>query len=540
MERIKKFQKILFKAQSYKRSLIFILTSSFLFGFLLAFFDAIPRYKNPILDTFFFALTLFLVPSVIYSIVLNLSLNKFYKDRAFLLSLINQLLIFSSIIISLGTNRLVVSIFGILYSINLFSITGTEGRNGLIPLLFPLIYFLPIFFFLDYFMIFNLSYIFYLSILGLGIALMGSIHLTEYFFNLNIPEISAVEMISSFINDDIAIVNTGTYIDTIIQKLNFNNENGSFKVIIPWLHPGPVKGIGGGSMSTEVIKSVNKNSKGFFWHFPSSHEDDPVDPEINQRILKKEGKYISNNKSTYMLKTTSGKFTIYGQRFNDFYLFILEGRRKDDYDSTIFHEIRNLFDKDVIFVDTHNHAPFSDVDPNLVYGEGEAIRLKEAVFSLKERLDSDKLKQFKVGSHFSEGNDFFVLTLSIGKEKYMILTMDCNGISLKLTQKLNDFKKDQNYDEMLFLTTDAHDVTDFIIKEKNITSELIKLAMESSEKNMSKANVDFMQEELEDVKVLKNDWHRIFASLNYMLHFFPISLIVIFIIFFYLTFNLPL
>ena len=538
MERIKKFQKILFKAQSYKKSLITIFISSFIFGFILSFFDGIPRLQNPFIDIFIFAFILFIIPSIIYAIIINIILKKFNKDRAFLLSLINQLLIFSSIIISLGIDRLVVFIIGILYSINLFSITGTEGKKGLIPLFAPLIYFLPIFFFLDYFLIFNLSYIFFLSIIGLGIVLMGSIILTEYFFHLNIPNISVLKMVSSFINDDIAIVDTGTYIDTIIQKLNFKNDYGSFKIVIPWLHPGPLKGIGGGSMSTEVIKSLNRNRKGFFWHFPSSHEDDPVNPEINERILQKERKYSFNDKSTYLLKTTSGKFTIYGQRFNEFYLFILEGRRKDDYDSTIFHEMRNLFDKKVIFVDTHNHAPFSDVDPNLVYGEAEAVRLKEAVFKLKDRLDSDKLKQFKIGSHFSESNDFFVLTQSIADQKYLFLTMDCNGISPELTKKIIDFKKDQDYNEMLFLTTDAHDVTDFIVKEKNITSELIKLAMESSENNMSKAKVGLMQEKLEDVKVLKNDWHKIFASLNYMLHFFPVSLIVIFIIFFYLTFNL--
>ncbi len=540
MDQLKKFQKILFKSPDYKLSLALITIFSLIFGFLSGFFDRFPLIINPRTDTFIYAIFLFLLPTVIYSFITNIILKRFNLDRSFLLGLINQLLVFASIVISLGTNRLVASILGILYSINIFAITGTEGKKGIMPILIPLIYFIPVINILNRFVVFNISYVFILYIIGLGIALMGSIYITEYFFHLNIPDISAVKMISSFINDDIATVYCGTKIDTPIQKIKFQNKKENFKIVIPWLHPGPIKGFGGGSMSTEVINMLNKNKKGFFWHFPSSHEDDPVNPEINERVFKKEGKYKVNKKSSKILNTTSGKFTIYGQKFNNFYLFILEGRKKDDYDSTIFREIRNILNEKVVFVDTHNHAPFSDVDPNIVYGEREAIRLKKSIIKLKERLDQEKLYEFKISTYVSDKLDFSIINQEIDGKKYLYITLDSNGISEELTKKLYKYRNEKTYDEMIFLTTDAHNVSDFIIKEKNINLEVIDSSIIKTEKKLSKGKISFMEEILEDVKVLKDDWHKVIASLNYMFHFFPVAIIVIYIAFLYLTFNFPI
>ena len=284
IERIKKFEKILFRAPEFRKSFVLMVAFSLLFGSILVFTGEVPVFYRPIIDIFIYSFLIFFFPSAMYSVGIRIFFKKFTRDRSFLLGLINEILVFIGILISLGTNRYVVFVIGVLYTVNLFSVSGGEGKKGILPLLTPLIYFAPVFYLLNFFAIFNLTIIHFISIMGLGVAVMLCIYITEYFFHLNIPDMSAVSIVSSLINSDIADIGCGINIDTPLQKLDFKCNGKSFKMVIPWLHPGPIEGFGGGSMSTELIRKLNESGRGFFWHFPSSHEDDPANPSINDRI----------------------------------------------------------------------------------------------------------------------------------------------------------------------------------------------------------------------------------------------------------------
>lgn len=538
MERIKKFQRLFFKAPNYKKSLKFILVSSVSFAILLRILGNFIFFDQIFMDIFIYSTVIFLLPTLLYSFVIKKIFKTFNRKRSFLLGAINMLLVFIGIMFSLGTDRFVVFILGVLYSVNLLSLTGIEGKKGIVPIISPLVYFALIFHLLDYFAIFNLSYIHFVSIVSLGIVLMLCIYLTEYFFHLNIPDMSAVGILSSFINNDIATIDCGTEIDTPLQKLHFKNNVDDFKMLIPWLHPGPIKGFGGGSMSTELIDKVNEEGKGFFWHFPSSHEDDPTDPSINDRIHNFETEYDYSAKATKILKESDGKYNFYGQKFENFYVFFIDGKHKDDYDSMIYREIKRCFDEKVVFVDTHNHAPFDENDDVLEYGEKEADLVRDNIFKLKDKLDTEELHSLKVGSYVSDNKDFIVIAEKVGNEDYLLVTLDSNGISKELTKELKEFRKELGFDKVIFFTTDAHDVANFIIKEKGISAEKIEHGMELAADNMEECEVGLMEGVLEDVKVLKDDWHMFHASLNHMLHFFPVAILVIYLAFFYLTFNL--
>lgn len=538
IERIKKFEKILFRAPEFRKSFVLMVAFSLLFGSILVFTGEVPVFYRPIIDIFIYSFLIFFFPSAMYSVGIRIFFKKFTRDRSFLLGLINEILVFIGILISLGTNRYVVFVIGVLYTVNLFSVSGGEGKKGILPLLTPLIYFAPVFYLLNFFAIFNLTIIHFISIMGLGVAVMLCIYITEYFFHLNIPDMSAVSIVSSLINSDIADIGCGINIDTPLQKLDFKCNGKSFKMVIPWLHPGPIEGFGGGSMSTELIRKLNESGRGFFWHFPSSHEDDPANPSINDRIYQEEGEYVYYKKVTKLLKVSKGVFTIHGQKFEDFYIFFVEGEKKDDYDSMIFREIRSMLDEKVIFVDTHNHAPFSGHDRTLKYGEKEADVLREAVLGLKERLDNEEMYPLRVGSSISEENKFMVIIVEVDGNKYLFVTLDSNGISKRLTADLERFRSSEGYDQIIFLTTDAHDALNFLIKERGINCEKVEAAVNEAAKNIGLCEVGLMEKTMEDVKVLKDYWHMLHASLNYMLHFFPIALIVIYVAFFYLTFNL--
>jgi len=46
-----------------------------------------------------------------------------------------------------------------------------------------------------------------------------------------------------------------------VQTLKFENQTGEIDISIPWVHSGPMAGLGGGRLSTDVIEDLNQKVK---------------------------------------------------------------------------------------------------------------------------------------------------------------------------------------------------------------------------------------------------------------------------------------
>lgn len=528
-----KFKKILFKSPKPSNSLISLILFGFVFGFTSSFFDVLVFHPNFLLSFLLSSLFLML-PAVAYGLLTNYLIENFYKRRAFLLSLLNELLLFIGLLLSAYFESGLLFFLGFTFSINVLSIAGVSGRKGPVPLFYPLIYFIPLLLILHFGEIYPLTAFRGIAFFGVGFGTLFSIHIVEYFFHLNV-QASALKIFTSFLNEDVCSLDFGTEIDALIQTLRLKTGNEESVISLPWLHPGPLRYIGGGSMSSSLIDSLNGDQEeernGYFWHVPSSHEEDPCDPVTIERIfdksLSEEPDY--KEEATRILKKENECMEIYGQRLDDVYLVLLNVRKVDDYEISIFRNIREKAGKKIVFVDMHHHEP-EEEGGILLRGGKKAEILSQVILELLDDLEKEKEYQIKIGMEVSGDRKFMTLVEEVADEKYLFLTMDRNGIPKKLKEKLRDIEKGKRYDRTIFLTTDAHKSSEFLDEDEEFHLPSADLIDKASSK-LKKAQVGLHEGELKDVKVLGKESYSFEASVNFSLHLFPILLVLVYFLF---------
>lgn len=526
------FKGILFKSPHPKTSIVSMILISFLFGTLSTIFQIFTfglelPYSTLATSAFF------ILPSAIYGLLTNHIVENFYKRRAFLLAILNKTLIFFGIILSSLFQPFLLFLLGFSYTINVLSIAGISSRKNLIPLLFPLLYFVPIISALHLGEFFTFTVPMIALFISVGAANLSLIHLADYLFQLNL-QTSALDLFSSFMNNKEKKLDFGTEINAPVQTLKLKNESGDYTISIPWLHPGPSKRMGGGSLSRSLTENLNKKEgeKGYFWHFPSSHEEDPCDPNIAYEILKENTSEISEyrSKATKLLKKSGESFEIFGQKFEDIYLIFLNLEEIDDFESEIFRNIRDYTDKKVIFVDMHHHEP-SETGKILLREEEKAEKISQEIINLLEDLEKENEHSMKLGMDISESMDHMVLVLEVKDERYLFLTLDRNGIPAELDKKLETYREDLRFDETLLLTTDTHESFKFLDKNEEIdipSSDLITKVLES----VSEGEVGLHESTIKDVKVLGKKSYHFESTVVLTMHVLPILMALIHLIYF--------
>lgn len=533
MRRAIKFRKILFHAPTPKRSSVLLFFLGFVYSFL-AVALKIFYYRTTLLS-WIISYTVFVLPAIVYAVISNKVVQNFYKRRSFLLSLLNQALLFFGLVLSFLSMKLLLFFVSFSYSINVLSLIGVSGDKGPKNLLYPLIYFAPVLYVLNYYGIFAFGPLRASFFFGLGIAVFLSIYLADYYFRLGISDVSAVKIFSSFLNKELMSIVHGAEINTIHQNLVFNIDGREYEIMLPWLHPGPVRYIGGGSVSTTLIDELNKEGKGYFWHVPSCHKEDPANPQISDRILDQVSEEIEyQNKATKLLKKESGSFKVYGQKFGEFYIVFVDAEGTDDFENTIFKRIKEERDEKIVFVDLHNHPPLTN-DKILLEDEAGANKLQELIHTLLNDLNRKEKYDLKASFQISEEKKFMVLLEEISDETYLFITLDTNGISNRLKEKLNILARGNEFDETLILTTDAHQSIRFLSEEAKIESDKIEDSVKEALETLKSAEVGISEAELKNIQVLGNDSYHLQTSVNFVIHLFPM-----FLFFIYILFILPL
>lgn len=527
MKKVARFEKILFQSPPPWKSVLLILISTFLYGAVLRLDLGVGGFYGIL----YASIVLFAVPSLIYGLISSVSVKNFYRGRAFLLSFINQTFLFLSLIsINLDPS---VSLFllGFLYSLNILSLIAASSEKGPLPLLFPLLYFIPVGYLLSHYGIFAVSQIRIISFLCLGIATWISVRIVDYFLSLNMPEISAVSLLSSFINGEPRKIGGGKPVSVLLNAIDFRGPD-DFIVVVPWLHPGPMGSIGGGSMSPSIIEKLNSNGSGYFWHVPTSHEDNPTDPAVSDGIVErtKNGKFDFAQRSTRLLKESAEDMRFYGQRFGEFYLIFVDVNGVDDFEKSIFEEIRESTGKKIIFVDVHDHLPLTG-EKVLLKNDERSERMGKTVFGLLERLEKEEEHQVRAGKSVSDDGSAMALIEDIGGEKYLFITVDRNGLTEELVEYFEKFR-DGSFDEVIVLTTDTHESVSFLRDPKESSCEEIQDNVDSAANSMEKVEIGVLEEKMEDLEVMGKDAHVLEASVSFLIHLFLLHLLIIYFSFF--------
>ncbi len=524
------FKRINFRAPDFKSSIVGIIVLGIIFSFLGTYFDFLNVFDS-FLDSWVFSSVLFIVPALFYGSILDITSKRSDARRTYLMSLINMSILFLGLVLSVYSEIGFLFLIGVMLSHNVIGYAGSNASIGVLPILCPFIYFGPVFAALHYTGIFIFALPQVLAFLGLGLGTFLIVYFVEKLFKTVVP-VSAVELFSNFLNKNEMSLDIGKDSDVLLNNLVLKNSE---KLIftIPWIHPGPLRDIGGGGISGKLIESINEDlgedTGGFFWHNPSFHDVDPCDPEISEDVLDEcsfeDVEY--HDECTKLLENDDLEIKLYGQRIGENYLIFLKVKGADDYDNSIFRAVREKSGKNVAFVDTHQLQPGKQ-GALLSRYEERSEKIIEECLSFLEELEEAEEYELKAGFEISEGKDKMALVEEIGEEKFLILGMDRNGLPDWLRDDLEKF--DEDYDKVVSLTTDSHQTIEFL--EESDASEAPSMELvESAEEGLEKVRIGLTEKWLEDVRLMDQDFHKFFTGVAYSVLSFPVLLALIYIIY---------
>lgn len=505
-----------------KYSISGIVGLGLIFGFLTHFFGLLPFFQghwfSPLADA-----TFFIVPPILYGLLLDVISTSSKRERTFFISLENMCIVFIGLVLGVFSEVLFLFLVGVMFTYNVVGFVGVNMTFGASPIIFPLFYFGSVLAVLHFTGGFVMEFSQMLAFLGVGAGAVLVVFINEKVLNAALP-ISSVKLFSKFVNEERMDLDVGIKTDALLQRLFM--KNGGKKIFyIPWVHPGPLKTVGGGPISGDIIDGVNErfgeDVEGFFWHVPSYHDMDPCNSDFGERVLEEpvdeEPEYFE--KGTKMFENDHDVVKLHGQRFGDVYLLIYSIKGADDYDIEIFKQIREMTGEKVICIDTHQLQPAKQGD---IISKEEKIadKIREEGVEMVDRLREAEEFELKAGFALSEDRKKMALVEEVGGDKFLILGMDRNGLPDSLREDLSEF--DDLFDNSVALTTDSHQTLEFL--DTDVVESPDFELVEEAEENLEKVQVGLDERTLEEVQVMGDDFYKFFSSIGYTMIYLPILL----------------
>jgi len=156
-----------------------------------------------------------------------------------------------------------------------------------------------------------------------GVALVATVAFltftltTEFLIGANVDGVSVLELTSGLLLKKQKKLDLGYPTRPDVQTLSLENQDSRADIAVPWIHPGPLEGFGGGQITSDVIDALNDGGKqGFFFHVPSTHKSDPTDPEDYKKILDAVEEPEKSGKASKLVKKDYGDVRLYGRKFD--------------------------------------------------------------------------------------------------------------------------------------------------------------------------------------------------------------------------------
>lgn len=546
---MKKFLRIYKRAPDYKSSLLTIILSGFIYsGISSLIATGIPLSLNEFSSYLYLTLLngilIFSLPTIIYASIVLATLKGFKKRRAFLLVLINQFILFIGLIFPI--EHMIWFFIVLIYSINLLSIHAVKGskkwvtrKSLIIPLLYVGLVLFPVFSLYDEKILLNWKYNLTLLFVS-AIILFLIIKFLDSLFKISMesdPQFSITDLVSRMITgENISLRGLGKIIGVPLDTLKLKKDNEAFSISIPWLHPGPVQNIGGGTMSSKIIKKLNRDGQGFFWHMPSSHNYDPVNLNFIDQVVSTADQEPENyfDEATKMItvqeKHENEEWKVHGQKVGSINLIILEIEGEDDYDLSIFSDLKEKY-PNLVFVDSHNHKPVLN-DQILYREEPKALKLRKMITKVIENLSEEEMKPLKIG--YSYNKEKSAVITAVDGQTNILLSFDRNGVPPQLKEIIKKTSPD-GISNLITMTTDAHTGIDFLKPEQEEhSSSEIKQVIKTALDAVKPGKIGLVKDRLKGVEVLRGSFYQIRTSVTMLSHLFLLLLGLFYIILFFL------
>ena len=535
------FKKVIFSIPDFRKLIAGVIVSAVVYsiiGFLLlqAFYQQISWVLIP-----FVAFFVYILPAITSGEALYHVLEDYPRRWGYFLAMCNQAILFVfSLILSLSGS--IVAMWNIIwlglitvYLSNFFVLLLSVGyqrlrRVGLMSLLQPLLILGAFHIFLGRYL--QIPVTLYLLNFGfllvMGLLLLISFAIFDYLIGSNVANVSVLQLVSGLLQKRQEALDLGFPAEPDVQTLSIQNKTSDLTVSIPWIHPGPLEGFGGGKITKHIIDLINDgDSEGFFFHVPSTHQSDPADPRDTGKIVNAMKKPQNVDKASKMIKKSFGNSTFYGRAFGDKKIVYLEINNFDDYEIAIFRDMVDL--EEVTVVDLHNDD-FDEGDrANMYYGTSIAEKTRKKMEEFLEDLDSLEQHSYNAGLKTDIGDPSVMsIVEEVDGQRTVLYGIEGNGSSKNLRELRREFKTD--FDEVLLFSTDTHSSIHEMATKEQVDKDRIREIVRQAVSNVSEASIGLAHGKADKMNLLREDYASMIFSINILVRLMPLTLAFFYIL----------
>jgi len=352
----------------------------------------------------------------------------------------------------------------------------------------------------------------------------------EFLLKANVRNVSVLQLSSGLLQKRQETLDLGYYTKPDVQTLKLENKTGETEIAVPWIHPGPMEGFGGGRVSTKIIERLNKNGKGFFFHVPSTHKSDPANPQDYEKILDAMGEPETHSQASKLLKKDYGLVTFYGRKINGkktVFIEISEENNYDDYELSVFREI--IDPEETILIDLHNHERELQGERKEVWYNTEAAEnLRKHLLDFIDELENQEIYNYSAGFEVDpKDTKIFSMVEEVENQKTLIFGIEGNEAGEEIRQLEKEYS--DRFDEVVTFTTDTHRSIHDLSRTKQVDAERVRKVVEKASKTVSAAKIGFSNNKAEKMKLLQEDYSSLIFSINILVRLVPLTLILLYL-----------
>lgn len=491
----------------------------------------------------FIAVFLFILPTVVSAELFHLFIPDYPRNWGYFLAFSNQAILFIYSIILTGAdnflnawNVLWLAVITV-YLSNFLVLMLTIGyryikRISILSLTQPLMILAAFHLFLGSSLQIPLPT--YLTNLGVlifaGLLLLAAFLVAEFLIRANVPNVSILGLTSGLLQKRQEALDLGYPTRPTVQTLEIRNNSDKASIAAPWIHPGPLEGFGGGEVTTNIIDSLNRSDKGFFFHVPSTHKSDPANPKDYKKILDAIEQPETVSRASKLIKKEYGDVRFYGRKFNGKKIIYMDASDFEDYDDYELSVFREIIDpEETLLVDLHCHKKELQGEREEVWYNTEAANLlRNYLLDFLDQLEEEKVYDYSAGFDAKAGDDkIFSLIEKVDGQETLLFGIEGNEAGEELRQLRNEYK--QEFDEALVFTTDTHQSIHELSNEKQVKKHKIRETVQKARETLSPANIGFTSTKAERMKLLQEDYSGLIFSINIITRLIPLTLILLYI-----------
>lgn len=484
------------------------------------------------------ATLVFIVPAIVSGGLYSRFLKRVKKNWGLAIALIGETIFFGFLLLMNVSDTVqlswkfywagVLSVFLATYTILVLS-AGNHGirKLGLLSSAHGLMLILPAYYFIGQFQAFTRAE--FASKVGIlfvtGLILIALVIIHEYLMKVNISDINGSHLTSGLLQSKEEELLAGYPAEPVVYNLEIENEDGEFSFGAPWVHPGPLGGFGGATLTQKVIEHKNDGGEGFFLHLPSTHQSDPVHPDSAEKIVDAFAEAEKQGEASELVEQEFEDMVMRGRRLGDKKIIFIETDEYDDFEKEIFLDI--IDPEEVLIFDQHSHPEHR----NREMMHNSSISAEKTRKNLEEfigKLEEQPLKAYSAGYGVERnGKDVMALVEEVGDQKTLLIGSDENGPCETVLKAEKNYE--DRFDHVNIFTTDTHKDLKDLASKRNVEEDRLSSAVEKADKTLSNASIGFETSRSEPVNLLHRDYYGLMHSINILTRLFPLSVIILYI-----------